>query len=135
MPLYQSPVNIAYTPVISGSGTAGAGTYITQVGGYSLNGSVCFFWFNLGISAHTGTGNYQISLPFTSSAVTSGRWGVTIGYIDGMTSPALTTVTALIQASSAVITLQSATVAGGAGAALAIDAVNAIQGSGWYNIY
>ena len=134
--IQQVSTNIAYTPVISGSTTAGTGTYTggAASGGYSIVGNICHFWFNSTITAHTGTGNFQLSLPITAATITNGRWGITIGYLDAMTSPASTYVTGVISSAGTVMALQSAVVAGGAGTALVLDVAHSIQGSGWYNI-
>jgi hypothetical protein len=71
---------------ISGSATAGTGTYTTNVSRYVKIGrqvTVCGY---LVWSAHTGTGNILITgLPFASANVTSLYQAGTIGYLDGMT--------------------------------------------------
>ena len=53
----------SYTPVAAGSTTAGAGTYVTQLGRYVRRGNMVWFWVEIAWSAHTGTGIIQISLP------------------------------------------------------------------------
>lgn len=56
-----------WTPVISGTTTAGAGTYTTQYGAYTRTGNRVTINASIVISAHTGTGNMIITgLPFTS---------------------------------------------------------------------
>jgi len=58
----------SWTPVISGTATAGAGTYTTQTGRYVKIGSTVYVAGAVTITAHTGTGNIAMSgLPFTSS--------------------------------------------------------------------
>jgi len=57
-----------WTPVMSGSTTAGTGTYTGQAGAYVKIGSVVYYSLDLSWSAHTGTGNMNLSgLPFTSN--------------------------------------------------------------------
>lgn len=56
-----------FTPTISGSSTAGVGTYTSQNGRYTKVGRVVTFSINVAWTAHTGTGNTEISgLPFAS---------------------------------------------------------------------
>lgn len=124
----------SYTPVVSGSGTAGTLTYSTQVGGYARFGNIVFFWFNVITTGNSvaPVGNYQISLPATAATITSARWSVTIGFVNGLTLPASTYATGVITSAGTVLTLQSATVGGGSGTALAVDDTASVQGSGWY---
>lgn len=57
---------VSFTPTISGSTTAGVGTYTTQVGRYTKIGKLVFIETNLTWTAHTGTGNMLLTaLPFT----------------------------------------------------------------------
>lgn len=56
-----------FTPVITGSTTAGVGTYTSQTGSYTKIGRLVFFNLRVAWTAHTGTGSLQISLPFVSS--------------------------------------------------------------------
>ena len=55
-----------YTPTYLGGTTPGATTYTTQLGHWRRLGPVVFVTGTLLWSAATGTGNVQISLPFTS---------------------------------------------------------------------
>ena len=65
-------INGTFTPVLSGTTTAGVGTYSTQDGIYSLIGKVCTFSCAIVISAHTGTGGMKITnLPYTCSTVST----------------------------------------------------------------
>jgi hypothetical protein len=59
-----------WTPVMSGSTTAGVGTYNGQAGNYRKIGSVVYYSLDLSWTAHTGTGNMNLSgLPFLSNSV------------------------------------------------------------------
>ena len=62
----DAPAN--YTPVLSGTGTAGTFTYANQTGRYSRNGNIVTVAGRVTITAITvaPTGNIQISLPLTS---------------------------------------------------------------------
>lgn len=56
-----------FTPTIVGTTVAGAGTYNTQAGVYTKIGNLVVFTITLDWTAHTGTGNIQVSgLPFTN---------------------------------------------------------------------
>lgn len=57
-----------YTPAIVGLTTAGAGTYSTQVGEYTKIGNRVLTTWHLIWSAHTGTGNMSVSIPFAAGA-------------------------------------------------------------------
>jgi hypothetical protein len=60
-----------FTPTVTGSSTAGTGTYNTngQVGRYTKIGNRVSFTIYVNWSAHTGTGNLRVSgLPFTSNS-------------------------------------------------------------------
>lgn len=55
-----------FTPTVSGSTSAGAGTYSVQQGRYTKVGNVVFVTAVMTWSAHTGTGNMRLTgLPFT----------------------------------------------------------------------
>lgn len=64
MPDYDD--GTSWVPTVSGSSSAGVGTYTTQVGIYSIVGNLIFATAEIVWSAHTGTGNLLITnLPFT----------------------------------------------------------------------
>lgn len=53
-----------YSPVVTGSSTAGTGTYTIQYGRWRRIGKIVFFRVELAVAAgHTGTGMIQIGLP------------------------------------------------------------------------
>jgi hypothetical protein len=63
-----------YTPVVSGGTSAGVGTYTTQLGQYIKIGKLVIFSARITTTAHTGTGNYQISLPVAAQdAINTGQ--------------------------------------------------------------
>jgi hypothetical protein len=62
-----------YVPVIAGGSVGGTGTYNSQFGQWILNGKICTVTVRLDWSAHTGSGDARISLPFTG-ATTDQRW-------------------------------------------------------------
>lgn len=57
-------IDQTYSPVITGSSSAGAGSYTVQYGRYRRVGKIVFFRLQLAVAAgHTGTGMIQIGLP------------------------------------------------------------------------
>jgi len=54
----------SYSPIVTGSSTAGAGTYTIQYGRWRRRGKLIFFRLKLTVDAgHTGTGMIQVTLP------------------------------------------------------------------------
>lgn len=68
----------AYTPTYLGGTTPGTTTYTTQAGWYTRFGRVVLFNGFVVWTAATGTGNAQVSLPFTSDSTTNMRYGVMV---------------------------------------------------------
>lgn len=70
----------SYTPTYLGGTTAGATTYAAngQVGHWVRVGVLVFFYGRIQWTAATGTGDAQISLPFTPVNVTNLNYGVMI---------------------------------------------------------
>jgi hypothetical protein len=111
-----------FTPTISGTTTAGTGTYTAQFGVYTKVGSVVTVQVNLGISNHTGTGNILLSgLPFTSFATTD-YWGViSIGYVNNLALTALNFPTGIINVNTTYASLYQSPTGGGAATAVPMD--------------
>ena len=106
-----------WTPVISGTTAAGAGTYSVQVGRYTKIGNKVTAHLNLTWSAHTGTGNMNIGgLPFTAANVTN-LTPAAIAYANNLT---ITGIPALLVTANAT-TASINSVNNGAAAALAMD--------------
>ena len=71
-----------WTPLVQGSTTAGTGTYAASTGIYTKIGNLVTVQAYMNITAHTGTGNIQLSdLPFTSFATADRYATANIGYI------------------------------------------------------
>ncbi len=88
-----------YSPVVTGSSTAGTGTYTIQYGRWRRIGKIVFFRVELAVAAgHTGTGMIQIGLPTlaasapnneqTTVALAASGVSTTGGHI-GLINPAL----------------------------------------------
>lgn len=67
-----------YTPTYVGDTTAGTTTYSAQVGEWIRIGNVVHVWGLVSWSAATGTGNGQISLPFTARSTVNARYPVAL---------------------------------------------------------
>ena len=103
---------LAFVPAIAGTTAAGAGTYSQRDGWFKRAGEYIEGEFTLTWSAHTGTGNIQISgLPMAAAYSTPA-----LLYIDGVAHTAGNMVQAIIGNGGTTITLTQV----GAGAAVAI---------------
>lgn len=120
-----------WTPTVRGSTTAGTGTYAFRSGVYTKVGRFVAFTMVMGWTAHTGTGNIEITgLPFTAA----GEAPAVINYYS-LTSPASTYVGCYVNGSSSFMRLISVTIATGATANLAMDtSVDQLSISGTYII-
>lgn len=119
-----------FTPALAGSSSAGVGTYSAQIGSYTRIGNRVHFHLHIAWSAHTGTGNMKITgLPFTASDKTF--CPVTIVPAN-ITSPAGTSIYAMVPANEAAINLYSIAAATSAFAALAMDTAGSCWVSGSY---
>jgi hypothetical protein len=64
-----------WTPTLFGTTTAGTGTYVVNIGRYTLIGNVCYFDLIIVCTAHTATGNVRVNLPFASTPISPGLAG------------------------------------------------------------
>jgi hypothetical protein len=70
-----------FTPVVAGSGTAGAGTYTAQAGFYTRIGREVIFRLYVAWSAHTGIGGIRITgLPFSSNSTANSHSAFAVNY-------------------------------------------------------
>lgn len=61
-----------YTPVVTGSSSAGTGVYTIQYGRWRRIGKIVFFRVKLSVNAgHTGTGMIQVGLPTTAASASN----------------------------------------------------------------
>lgn len=119
-----------FTPVLSGTTTAGAGTYTNQTGTYTKIGNRVIFDLIFTWSGHTGTGNFTISgLPFASNA---GTWSSLDIYNNGVAITTGNVLTAVINQSSSSITLGQYTPTTGGQLAVPVDTAGQLIISGQY---
>jgi len=120
-----------FTPTVSGSTTAGTGTYTARNGLYTKIGNTVYFQIDYILSAHTGTGDTLISgLPFTSGAsyysnivATAQNLSLTaLYYIGG----------SIIANADTKIYFQQMPVGGGSAIGIPIDPVCDVRLSGFY---
>jgi hypothetical protein len=124
-----------WTPVISGSTTAGTGTYTAQVGTYTKIGNLVTVSAYVLLTAHTGTGNLLFTgLPFASELRTNGYQSATIGYISNLALTALNYLQAYIGSNSLDIGMIQTPVGGGAAAGIPIDTAFELMVSATYRV-
>lgn len=119
----------SFTPIIVGLTTAGAGTYTTQTGLFTVKEGKVYFEIVLVWTAHTGTGGMSIQglplVPATHMPVSIMYDSVAVG-----TGKQLTGYTNT--GAPAAIYLFASDVAGGAANLLAMDPAGSLYIAGWY---
>lgn len=97
---------VAYTPTLTGSTTAGTTTYSQQVGHYTQIGKRVFLDVLIQYTAMTGTGNMQVSLPIAARSTTLEYF---LGHVQtqNITTPTYTVI-ALATATTAPLVAQIA---------------------------
>jgi len=110
-----------FTPVASGSSSAGTGTYYRQVGRYTKIGRLVTIQVSLAWSAHTGTGNLQVSIPITADSTAENYVSIS-SFLQLMTLPANSYVQGVVIPGTVRIDVYSYPTGGGATAALTLDA-------------
>lgn len=125
------PVEGTYTPTYEGGSSAGVTTYTTQAGFYVRSGNMIFFMVRITWTAATGTGNAQVSLPFTAKNTTSKEYAIGV-WSSGLTF-ANGNVVGRILENQAFFTFQSL-LTNASPSASAVEAAGDIIASGWYTI-
>lgn len=119
----------SYSPVISGSVTAGTCTYSMQDGKYHEVGNMVFFSASITWSAHTGTGGILVSIPH-SLANFGQRIPLSV-YYENLEAGAGKQVAAFAGASGNVLSIRALDPAG-TGATNFFDAAATLHISGFY---
>ena len=123
-----------FTPIVSGTTTAGTGTYTQQAGQYTRIGNRLFFVINLGWTAHTGTGNMFISgFPFTSANIANTASPMSVR-VQNLALTAGNVPQFYMSPNQNYFILAQVPVGGGAEAAVPIDTNASIFLSGQYQI-
>ena len=124
----------SWTPVVTGSTSAGTGTYGNQIGLYTKVGRVVHFQCWLQVSAHTGTGVTLINgLPFTSNASDAKGTG-NLNYFANLTISASNTAGLQVANGQTYLVLKEFPVGGGVSGSVAIDPNMQINFSGSYTV-
>lgn len=123
-----------FTPTIEGTTTAGSGTYSVQVGHYTKIGNSVAFTAILVWSAHTGTGNMNISgLPFTSANVSNLEHPVA-SISSNLALTAGNYLQTYIPQNSTQVLLRQVPTGGGALVAIPLDTAATLEVSGHYKV-
>ena len=121
-----------FTPVISGTSTAGTGTYSLQNGAYVKIGKMVQYQIYIILTAHTGTGDIAIGgLPFTASA---GYYPPAAVYTNNLTLTALNYPQITVSTTSTNFFVRQVPVGGGATSAIPMDTAFDILLSGTYQV-
>lgn len=72
-----------WTPTVFGGTNAGTGTYSAQYGFLRRSGIVTELWFDVGWTAHSGTGDLLIQLPYIAAVSIGEPW---IGVIESVSA-------------------------------------------------
>lgn len=79
-----------FDPVLSGSSTAGQGTYSQRAGRYSITGSTIKLNAHMFLTDHTGTGDLIFTLPLSTKNVSNYLQTLSVGYYGAISLPANT---------------------------------------------
>ena len=79
--LYGNEGEVSYSPTVYGDTTEGVGTYTVRNGRYHIEGGVVHYRLNLALTAHTGAGPMNVTLP-TKCAV-NGATTPMIAWVSG----------------------------------------------------
>jgi hypothetical protein len=120
-----------YTPVVTGATTAGVGTYTVQIGRYTKIGKRVFIDVSITMTAHTGTGFLQISLPAVSENTTNFMQPLVITHVN-LTLTASHVAYCQIAANTSVAVVVSSAAGASACTGVAMDGTCSIRLSGSY---
>lgn len=127
----------SFTPLPQGTSTAGVGTCSVQVGRYQRSGTRCFFELTIVQSSTTGTGNLIINLndiPYTSKNVNASHSSAVSITQSTLVVGAGKEIGAAVLNNSKTLSLYAMDQAGGAVAAIAMDAAFSATLSGWFEV-
>jgi hypothetical protein len=123
-----------FTPAVSGTTTAGTGTYSIQVGRYTKIGNRVYYNIYLAWTAHTGTGNLRlISMPFTSNSTANNISAAAVA-VSNLALTAGNVAVAYVSPNSAQINILQYPTGGGGLTEVAMDTAATIFYSGHYEV-
>lgn len=64
----------SWTPEVMGLTSSGTGTYVNQYGWYRRAGIITELWFDVSWTAHTGSGNTALRLPYLAAKSSGKPW-------------------------------------------------------------
>ena len=118
----------SWTPTVSGSSTAGTGTYNAQVGRYTKIGNTVTVSAYINLASHTGSGNTTLTnLPFTVLNVSDLYSSISIGYLNNLALTATNIATGVGVFNSTKIDMYPYPIGGGAVSNVAFDAAFTIM--------
>ena len=119
-----------FTPAVVGTTSAGTGSYAAQTGKYIRIGKSIHFTIFVFVTAHTGTGNMNISgLPFSADSANA---AVTLAQIDSIPLTAGNILTAYVGSGTTINLRQSPIGAGGSPVAVPLSTYMALILTGTY---
>jgi len=122
-----------WTPTVSGSTTAGTGTYNAAVGRYTKVGCVVTAQAYINLANHTGTGDLLLTgLPFTQRNVSDLYGSISIGYLNNLALTALNVATGFGVFNTTSVSVMQYPTGGGATNAVPIDTAFTIMYSYTY---
>lgn len=121
-----------FTPTIYGTAVTGTGTYSGQAGLYTRHNNIVNILVNMNWSAHTGSGNARLTLPFTNISGGNNLASFTIGSLHNYALTASNLLTIVTIAGTAVAELYQYPVGGGTASAVTLDTAAQIIYSGTY---
>jgi len=111
-----------WEPKVYGMTTEGVATYVRQGGWLRRSGIITELWFDVSWSAHTGTGNLELTnYPFTSIGTANYRASGSFGWVDNVALTANNVATVAIVPSVNKSTMTQYPAGGGAATAVAMD--------------
>lgn len=118
----------SWTPTVSGSSTAGTGTYNAQVGRYTKIGNTVTVSAYINLASHTGSGNTTLTnLPFTILNSGDLYSSISIGYLNNLALTATNIATGVGVFNSTKIDVYQYPIGGGAVSNVAFDAAFTIM--------
>jgi hypothetical protein len=122
-----------FVPTVTGTTTAGVGTYSNQTGYYTKVGRLVTVTVYMNWTAHTGTGNMRFSnLPFAAANVATNYNGISIAFLNNIALTAGNVLYGNVEFGSSFITAVQYPTGGGAYSLVPIDTTGEIAFTATY---